>query len=275
MAANKHRNSRQNLSKQDNPTILFFFSILQAFTLLVIKIANTFYLHYLEAFDPCSGGIHCGDSFKFLILSKVSKRFPHLSPAILSFLSEINFSHPSLLNFYRANGFKVITVDWTEAKNNERLFAAIYFFNISLPFFAIASQWLLVLGQEKCPKLSITAKLGVSVQKILICHWDFQIITNYQNIEILSFTKRRAWNPFVGSCHSLTAVAHKLTKLQTDKSLFVLLSLFPLFQLSTHVSRGPKVLVSVQIGARQLIQLSWFCFSVCVFISWRNCRKLK
>ena len=31
MAANKHRNSRQNLSKQENPRLLFFFSILQAF----------------------------------------------------------------------------------------------------------------------------------------------------------------------------------------------------------------------------------------------------
>ena len=154
MAANKHRNSRQNLSKQDNPTLLFFFSILQAFTLLVIKIPNTFYLHYLEAFDPCFVGIHCGDSFKFLISSKVSKRFPHLSPAILSFLSEINFSHPSLLNFYRANGFKVITVDWTEAKNN-KVFAANYLCQnfIALPeqlllIFSIASQWLIDMGPE-------------------------------------------------------------------------------------------------------------------------------
>ena len=204
---------------------------------------------------------------------------------------------------------------------------------------AIAIQWLLDLGPEK---LSTTAKLGVCVQKILIC----QIITNYQSIGILSnnhklskhrnivFHKTKSlesvcWYlsltltavahkltklqtgittcPFltvssvffnfgkycvsficqlslfyhknIAPGHNsfffqsqlcqiisiqdlLTAVAHKLTKLQIDKSLFVLFSPFPLFQFSI-VSRGPKVLDkhSVQIGARQFIQLSWFCFS--------------
>ena len=141
---------------------------------------NGHFLHYLEAFDPCFVGIHCGDSFKFLISSKVSKRFPHLSPAILSFLSEINFSHPSLLNFYRANGFKVITVDWTEAKNN-KVFAANYFCQ---NFIALLEQFLRIFfhrksmtnghGSRKCPKLSITAKLDVCVQNILICHWNFK-----------------------------------------------------------------------------------------------------
>ena len=195
----------------------------------MIKISNISYLHYLEAFDPCFGGLHCGDSFKFLISSKVSKRFPHLSPAILSFLSEINFAHPSLLNFYRANGFKVITVDWTEAKN-KRVFAANYFCQ---NFVALLDQFLrnfchrksitIGPGIRKMSK-TITAKLGVCVQKILIC----QIITNYQSIGILSnnhkLSKHRnivfhKTNSLESVCWylslTLTAVAHKLTKLQT------------------------------------------------------------
>ena len=150
-------------ASKTTPHSFFFFSILQAFTLLVIKILNIFYLHYLEAFDTCFGGIHCGDSFKFLISSKVSKRFPHLSPAILSFLSEINFAHPSLLNFYRANGFKVITVDWTEAKNNERVFAANFF-----------------CQKFCCPSRAILAFLPLPSQVNDYWTWDQK---NYQQLQ--------------------------------------------------------------------------------------------
>ena len=90
---------------------------------------------------------------------------------------------------------------------------------------AIAIQWLLDLGPEK---LSTTAKLGACVQKVLICHWDCQIITNYQSIGISSnnhklskhrnivFHKTKSLESVCWYLSlTLTAVAHKLTKLQT------------------------------------------------------------
>ena len=145
----------------------------------MIKISNISYLHYLEAFDPCFGGLHCGDSFKFLISSKVSKRFPHLSPAIHSFLSEINFAHPSLLNFYRANGFKVIAVDWTEAKNNGRVFAAIFFVK---NFVALLEQFLLFCH---CHRNSMTIGLGTrktinNCKTRSLCAKDIDLSNNYK-----------------------------------------------------------------------------------------------
>ena len=104
---------------------------------------------------------------------------------------------------------------------------------------AIAIQWLLDLGPEK---LSTTAKLGVCVQKVLICHWDCQIITNYQSIGILSnnhklskhrnivFHKTKSLESVCWYLSlTLTAVAHKLTKLQTSITIcpFLTVSSFP------------------------------------------------